>query len=129
MPSINKHIQDDLFIHERALWTAFTSADPAPAARKLCTPEANFLLPQTPIVALDGSDPSFEAVMQPPSRRFDYFALGDTRVIVLDLMAGVITYHITASRGEEAYNATGSSTWKQGSDGEWLLACHQETLL
>lgn len=129
MPSINERIRDDLFVRERALWTAFTSADPAPAARKLCTPKANFLLPQTPIVALDGSDPSFEAVMQPPSRRFDYFALGDTRVIVLDLMAGVITYHITASRGEEAYNATGSSTWKQGSDGEWLLACHQETLL
>ena len=129
MPSINERIRDDLFVRERALWTAFTSADPAPAARKLCTPEANFLLPQTPIVALDGSDPSFEAVMQPPSRRFDYFALGDTRVIVLDLMAGVITYRITASRGGEVYNATGSSTWKQGSDGEWVLACHQETLL
>ena len=129
MPSINERIRDDLFVRERALWTAFTSADPVPAVRKLCTPEANFLFPQTPIVALDGSDPSFEAVVQPPSRRFDHFTLADTRVIVLDLMAGVITYRITASRGGEVYNATGSSTWKQGSDGEWLLACHQETLL
>lgn len=129
MPSINERIRDDLFVRERALWTAFTSANPAPAVRKLCAPEANFLFPQTLIVALDGSDPSFEAVVQPPSRRFDHFTLADTRVIVLDLMAGVITYRITASRGGEVYNATGSSTWKQGSDGEWVLACHQETLL
>ena len=129
MPSIDERIRSDLLVRERALWTALTSADPAPAVRKLCTAEANFLFPQTPIVALNESGLSLEPVVQPPSRRFDFFTLGDTRVIILDLMAGVVTYRITAGRGEEAYNATGSSTWKQGSDGEWLLACHQETLL
>lgn len=129
MPSIHERIRDELLLRERALWTALTSADPAPAVEKLSSPEANFIFPQMPIVTIDGTEPSLEDTVQPPFHRFDSFSLGDTRTIILDLMAGVITYQITATKGNQVYNATGSSTWSQGSDGEWKLACHQETLL
>lgn len=129
MPSIHERIRDDLLIRERALWTALTSADPAPAIRKLASPDANLLFPELPIVALDESEPSLQDAIQPSFHRFDSFSLGDTRILILDLMAGVVTYRITATKGNEVYNATGSSTWSQGSDGEWRLACHQETLL
>lgn len=49
--------------------------------------------------------------------------------MVIDLMAGTITYRISAYRGKREYNATGSTTWAQGSDGEWRIVAHQETLL
>lgn len=129
MPSINERIRDDLLAQERAFWTALTSADPAPAIQKLCRPDANMLFPQMPIVTLNETEPSLQDIVQSPFHQFDAFSLGDTRTIILDLMAGIITYQITATQGGEVYNATGSSTWCQESDGEWRLACHQETLL
>ena len=129
MPSIHERISDDLLVRERAFWTAITSANPAPAIERLSSPEANFIFPQMPIITLDRSEPSLHDLVRPPFHRFDSFSLGDARTIILDLMAGVVTYQITATKGNEVYNATGSSTWSQGSDGEWKLACHQETLL
>lgn len=129
MNSAQESIRDELLLRERALWTALTSGDPVPAIEDLSQPDANFLFPEKPIVTLDGIEPSLRDVIQPPSHQFDGYSLGDTRTIILNAIAAVITYQITATKGGEVYNATGSSTWSRDVEGEWLLACHQETLL
>ena len=128
MPSIHESIRNTLLQHERSFWATLISAD-VPAMENLCKPDANFLFPRRPIVALDEGEPSLQDVVHPPFHQFDYYSLGDARMIVLGLTAGVITYQITAAQGDEMYNATGSSTWSQDVDGQWRLACHQETLL
>lgn len=128
MPSMHERIRDDLLNCERALWTALTSADPGPAIEKLSSPEVNMMFPKMPILTLEGENTIKEAV-KPPFHRFDTYSLDEVRTIIIDLMAGVVTYKISATRGSKTYKATGSSTWSQGSDGEWRIACHQETLL
>lgn len=134
MPSMHERIQEDLKLKERQLWTALTSADPAHAVNKLCSPTANFLFPNKDIIALNPDQPdknekTLQEVLAPPFHRFDDFSLMDVRPMVIDLMAGTITYRISAYRGKKEYNATGSTTWAQGSDGEWRIVAHQETLL
>lgn len=129
MSTAKERIRDELLERERALWTALTSSDPVPAIESLSQPDANFLFPQMPIVTLDGIEPSLRDVIQPPSHQFDAYSLGDTRTIIMSPIAVVITYQITATKGGEVYSATGSSVWSRDTDGEWLLACHQETLL
>ena len=109
MPSIHESIRDTLLQHERTFWTTLISAD-VPAMKNLCNSDANFLFPQRPIVSLDEGEPSLQDVIQPPFHQFDYYSLGDARMIVLGLTAGVITYQITAAQGDEMYNAAGSST-------------------
>lgn len=128
MPSIHDRIREDLLNKERALWTALTSADPAPAVLKLCNPEAILMFPQMEILTLE-DDSKFHKALEPPFHRFEGYQLDEVRTIVIDLMAGVVTYKIRAVRGENEYRATGSTTWSQGSDGEWRICCHQETLL
>lgn len=128
MPSIHERIREELLTKERALWTALTSADPAPAVQKLSNPEVNLMFPKMGILSLD--DPSeFEAAMKPPFHRFDGYQLDDVRTIIVDLMAGVVTYRVHAVRGKSEYRATASTTWSQASDGEWRICCHQETLV
>lgn len=128
MPSIHERIREELLTKERALWTALTSADPAPAVQKLSNPEVNLMFPKMGILTLD--DPNeFAAAMKPPFHRFDGYQLDDVRTIIVDLMAGVVTYRVHAVRGNSEYRATGSTTWSQGSDGEWRICCHQETLV
>lgn len=75
------------------------------------------------------NEKTLQEVLAPPFHRFDDFSLMDVRPMVIDLMAGTITYRISAYRGKREYNATGSTTWAQGSDGEWRIIAHQETLL
>ncbi|KAJ5115514.1 hypothetical protein NUU61_001273 [Penicillium alfredii] len=128
MPSIHDRIREDLLNKERALWTALTSADPAPAVQKLCNPEANLMFPQMPILTLE-DEATFKDALKPPFHRFDGYQLDEVRTIIIDLMAGVVTYKLRAVRGRSEYQATGSTTWSQASDGEWRIACHQETLL
>lgn len=128
MPSMHERIREDLLNKERALWTALTSADPAPAIWKLSNPEACFLFPQMPIITLEDED-AFKKAVRPPFHRFDAYQFEEVRVIIVDLMAGVVTYKVRAVRGKKEYTASGSTTWSQGSDGEWTLACHQETLM
>ncbi|OJJ42819.1 hypothetical protein ASPZODRAFT_1260759 [Penicilliopsis zonata CBS 506.65] len=128
MPSMHDRIREDLLLHERSLWTALTSADPGPAVEKLCNEDANLLFPSLPILHLE-SEPSIKEAMAPPFHRFDSFSLGEVRTIVIDLMAGVVTYTIHATRGRKEYNALGSTTWSQGSDGEWRICVHQETMM
>lgn len=128
MPSIHDRIREDLLNKERALWTALTSADPAPAVQKLCNLEANMIFPQMETLTLE-DESQFQNALKPPFHRFDRYQLDEVRTIVIDLMAGVVTYKIRAVRGENEYRATGSTTWSQGSDGEWRVVCHQETLL
>lgn len=125
---MHDRIREDLQNKERALWTALTSADPAAAVQKLCNPEANLMFPQMQILTLE-NESEFQNALKPPFHRFDRYQLDEVRTIILDLMAGVITYKIHAVRGKHEYHATGSTTWSQGSDGEWTMACHQETLL
>ncbi|PGG99628.1 hypothetical protein AJ80_09323 [Polytolypa hystricis UAMH7299] len=127
MPSIHERIREDLLSCEQDLWTAITSANPAPAVKKLCLPEANLIFPQMPILTVEGN-PSLNDGLQPPFHRFDSYRLNQVRVIVVNLTAGIVTYQIEAARGGQAYNATSSSTWSQGADGEWRMACHQETI-
>ncbi|KAL2818155.1 hypothetical protein BDW59DRAFT_129225 [Aspergillus cavernicola] len=125
MPAIYDRIEEDLIAQERTLWTTLTSADPAPElAERLCHPESILLFPKKDIITVDQLEEAFSQ----PFHRFDEYDLQDVRVIVIDLMAGTITYRIRASRGGKQYLATGSSTWGQGSDGEWRLISHQETL-
>lgn len=128
MPSMHDRIREDLLNKERALWTALTSADPAPAVQKLCNPEANLMFPQMGILTLE-DESTFHEALKPPFHRFDGYQLDEVRVIIIDLMAGVVTYKVRAVRGKNEYRATSSTTWSQGSDGEWRIACHQETLL
>lgn len=128
MAPIHERIREDLLIKERSLWTALTSADPGPEIEKLSNSEANFLFPKTPILTLDG-EPSLQQTLKPPFHHFDSFELKDVRVIIIDLMAGTVTYNINASKGKEQYRATGSTTWSQASDGEWRVVAHTETLL
>lgn len=134
MPSMHERIMEDMKLKERQLWTALTSADPAHAVNKLCLPNANLLFPNQDILALNPDDPDknekkLQEVLAPPFHRFDDFSLSDVRPTVIDLMAGTMTYRISAYRGKRVYNATGSTTWAQGSDGEWRVVVHQETLL
>ncbi|CAI7642077.1 unnamed protein product [Penicillium viridicatum] len=112
MPSMHERIREDLLNKERALWTALTSADPAPAIWKLSNPEACFLFPQMPIITLEDED-AFKKAVRPPFHRFDAYQFEEVRAV----------------RGKKEYTASGSTTWSQGSDGEWTLACHQETLM
>ncbi|KAK5991997.1 hypothetical protein PT974_05393 [Cladobotryum mycophilum] len=126
MPRMYDRIREDLESKERSLWTALTSADPAPAVKKLCVPDANLLFPEMDIVKIEDED-DLDDAMQPPFHRFDKYELQDISIIIVGLMAGVVTYRVEASRGKHTYEATGSSTWGQGSDGEWRLAAHSET--
>lgn len=128
MPQISERICEDLLLRERALWTALTSGNPGPAVLKMCSPEANLLFPQMPILTVDGDNKILQE-MEGKFHRFDNYSLDEVRPIVIDLMAGVVTYKVTAARGSTAYNASASTTWGQGSDGEWKIFCHQETLI
>lgn len=124
---MNDRIREDILNKERALWTALTSADPAPAVQKLCNPEVNLMFPQMEIVTLE-DESAFKDALKPPFHRFDGHQLDEVRTIIIDLMAGIVTYKIYAVRGGKEYRATASTTWSQGSDGEWRICCHQETL-
>jgi len=127
MPSIHDRIREDLYNKERALWTALTSADPAPAIRKLCNEDANLMFPKMGIITLE-DDEKFRDALKPPFHRFDGYQLDEVRTIIIDLMAGVVTCKVFATRGTKQYRATSSTTWSQASDGEWRISCHQETL-
>lgn len=127
MPGIHDRIREDLYNKERALWTALTSADPAPAVRKLCNEDANLMFPKMGIITLE-DDEQFRDALKPPFHRFDGYQLDEVRTIIIDLMAGVVTCKIHAVRGHKQYKATSSTTWSQASDGEWRISCHQETL-
>ncbi|PYH51458.1 nuclear transport factor 2 family protein [Aspergillus niger CBS 101883] len=126
--AIHERIREDLIGKERRLWTALTSADPGPEIKKMCNEEANLLFPQREILHLH-SKPSISEALKPPFHHFDEYELQEVRVIVIDLMAGSVTYKINARRGEETYRGTGSTTWSQASDGEWRIVVHQETLM
>ncbi|KAL3460836.1 hypothetical protein BJX64DRAFT_262298 [Aspergillus heterothallicus] len=125
MPAIYERISSDLVAQERTLWTTLTSADPAPELERFTHPEGIYLFPKKDIVTVEKLPEAFSK----PFHRFDEYNLEDVRVIVIDLMAGTVTYRIRARRDNNHYNATGSTTWGQGSDGEWRLISHQETLL
>lgn len=128
MKSMYERIREDILNKERSLWTALTSADPAPAIRKLSSPNVNLMFPKMETLTLEDED-AFDEGLKPPFHRFDGYQLDDVRVIIIDLMAGAATYKVRAVRGNQEYRATGSSTWAQGSDGEWRMICHQETLI
>lgn len=127
--AMHERIREDLVTKERALWTALTSADPGHSVKKLCSDDANLIFPNKEILALDNMEESkFEKELAAPFHHFDDYALSNVRVLVLDLMAGVVTYKLEAIRGNKRYQANGSSVWSQGSDGEWRLNVHTESL-
>lgn len=125
---MDDRIQEDLFNKENTLWTSLTSAEPGPAVQKLCNDNVNMILPQMPILTLKDESGFSDALAQ-PFRRFESYHLQDAQTIIVGLMAGIVTYKVRAMREGNEYQATASSTWCQDSDGEWRLACHQETLL
>ncbi|BCS29962.1 nuclear transport factor 2 family protein [Aspergillus puulaauensis] len=124
MPAIHQRIESEIIAQERTLWTAITSADPKPELERLSSPNAVFLFPKKDIVTVDELGETFTNKFH----RFDDYDLQDVRVIVIDLMAGIATYRIRATQNGKEYVATGTSTWGQGSDAEWRLMAHQETL-
>ncbi|CAI7628962.1 unnamed protein product [Penicillium manginii] len=91
MPGIHDRIREDLYNKERALWTALTSADPAPAVRKLCNEDANLMFPKKGIITLEDEE-GFKDALKPPFHRFDGYQLDEVRTIIIDLMAGVVTW-------------------------------------
>ncbi|KAJ5086170.1 hypothetical protein N7532_010941 [Penicillium argentinense] len=128
MPSIHDRIREDLLNKERALWTALTSADPAPAVQKLSNADVNLMFPKMGIITLEDEE-QFKEALKPPFHRFEGYQLDEVRTIIIDLMAGIVTYRVHAVRGQKEYRATASTTWSQASDGEWRILCHQETLV
>jgi Domain of unknown function (DUF4440) len=128
MPTMHERIREDILNKERSLWTALTSADPAPAVKKLSNPEVNLMFPKMHTLTLEDEE-DFDEGLKPPFHRFDGYQLDDVRTIVIDLMAGAVTYKVLAVRGNQEYRATGSTTWSQAADGEWRIVAHQETLL
>ncbi|KAJ5083197.1 hypothetical protein N7456_012624 [Penicillium angulare] len=128
MPTMHERIRADLLHKERSLWTALTSADPAPAVKKLSNQEVNLMFPKMHTLTLEDEE-AFDEGLKPPFHRFDGYQLDDVRTIVIDLMAGAVTYKVRAVRGNQEYRATGSTTWNQAADGEWRIVAHQETLL
>ena len=85
-------------------------------------------LPQMEILTM-GDPAQLKRALKPPFHRFDGYEFDDVRTIVIDLMAGSVTYKVRAVRGKNEYRATGCTTWSQASDGEWRVVCHQETVL
>ncbi|KAL4932964.1 uncharacterized protein BDV17DRAFT_144215 [Aspergillus undulatus] len=124
MPPIYDRIEENLMIQERTLWAALTSASPAGELERLSHPDAVYMFPKKDLIPVEGLEEAFKD----PFHKFDEYDLSDVRPIVIDLMAGTITYRIRARRNNNDYVATGSSTWQQGSDGEWRVIHHQETL-
>ncbi|KAL4873954.1 hypothetical protein BDV12DRAFT_158804 [Aspergillus spectabilis] len=124
MPAIYERIEQDLIAQERTLWTALTSADPPPELERLSHPNAIYLFPKKDITDVESLSETFRDKFH----HFDSYDLQDVRVIVIDLMAGTITYRIRATHGKKQYVATGATTWGQGSDGEWRIISHQQTL-
>ena len=125
---MDDRIREDLLSKERAFWAALTSADPAPAVQKMCNPKVNIIFPQMPILTLEDKS-TFRDALEQPSRRFETYQLNEAQTIIIGLMAGIITYKVRAMREGSEHRATASTTWCQDSDGEWRVACHQETLL
>lgn len=123
---MNDWLREDLFGKENDLCTAITSANPAPAILKLCSPDAALMFPKMDIISPEDED-AFKEALRPPFHRFDKFDVEEMRAHFVGLMGGVVTYKIRATRGKEKYNVTASSTWNQGADGEWLLVAHSET--
>jgi hypothetical protein len=128
MPSIDDRIQEDLFNKELTLWAALASAEPGRAVQKLCNGNVNMILPQMPILTLK-DESAFRNALELPFRRFETYQLHEAQTIIVGLMAGIVTYKVRALREGNEYQATASTTWCQDSDGEWRIACHQETLL
>lgn len=123
MPPIYDRIEQEIVTNERTLWTALTSADPVPELERLSHESAVLLFPEKDIITVD----DYRKVFKGKFHKFDEYELKDVRPVGIDLMAGLITYRIRAIRDGNQYVATGSSTWGQGSDGEWRLMMHQET--
>ncbi|KAJ5247626.1 hypothetical protein N7468_002609 [Penicillium chermesinum] len=128
MPSIHDRIREEVLNKTRALWTALTSADPAPEIKKLSNEEVNLIFPKMETLTLQDEE-HFDAAMKPPFHRFDGYQLDDVRTIIIDLMAASVTYKVYATRDNKEYRATGATTWSQGSDGEWRIVVHQETMM
>lgn len=127
--SIHERIREDLIAGERRLWTALTSADPAPEIELMCNDQATFMFPNTSILVHSEGSSALAKTLAPPFHHFDRYELSEVRVHVIDLMAGTITYRINAVQKNQEFRATGSTTWSQGSDGEWRIVNHQETLV
>lgn len=128
MPDIHDRIREDLQNKERELWTALTSAEPAPPIIHLSNPSANFLFPKKEVLTLQDRR-KFHKALRPPFNRFDTYEIQDMRVLIIDLMAGTVTCKIDATRDKKKYRMTSHTTWSQASDGEWRICTHQETRL
>ncbi|KAJ5724229.1 hypothetical protein N7488_002264 [Penicillium malachiteum] len=126
MPDIHDRIREDLMNKEIELWTALTSAEPAPPIIKLSNPEANFLFPKKEVLTLQ-DERRFRKALRPPFHRFDSYEMLDIRLIIIDLMAGTVTCKVHALRDNKKYRVTSHTTWSQASDGEWRIVTHQET--
>ncbi|KAJ5715849.1 uncharacterized protein N7483_013030 [Penicillium malachiteum] len=128
MPTMHDRIRADILHKTRSLWTALTSANPPPPIKKLSNPDVVLMFPKMDALTLEDEE-AFDEGLKPPFHRFDGYQLDDVRTIVIDLMAGTVTYKVRAVRGNQEYRATGSTTWSQAADGEWRLVVHQETLI
>jgi ketosteroid isomerase-like protein len=128
MPAIRERVAADVTKLEDDIWTALTSARPGDALLPLLDPECVLHFPNSPMLAHD-TDPTLKEILQDSKmfKRWMEYGIQDLRVVVIDLMAAVVCYRVQASRDGKTYRALCSTTWKQGSDGDWKVCCHAQT--
>lgn len=104
---------------ETALWVGGEDV-----YRRSIDPECLMVVPATPFV-MSGSE-AIEAVSQTPrweSVEFDDLRIGRPQEGLI-----VLAYGVRASRGEQAYRAYCTSTYRRIAHEEWQVVQHQQTL-
>lgn len=112
-----------LFELEHAAWEALsTSGDAATAFYKeVLADEVLVLLPGG--LVIDDRARVIDSMSGDP---WEHYELSDERVLTLGAGAAVITYRVSARRGDTRYAALLSSTYVRDRE-EWRLVLHQQT--
>jgi hypothetical protein len=92
--------------------------------RRSIDPHCLMVVPAAPFV-MSGSE-AIEAVSDTP--RWDSVEFDDFRIGRPEKGLIVIAYGVRASRGDEAYNAYCTSTYRRVEHEHWLVVQHQQTL-
>jgi hypothetical protein len=103
---------------EESLWTA-----DAEHYRESIDDECLMVLPAPPFVFT--GEQAIAAVTDTP--RWEQVELSDKQVSRPQEGLIVVAYHAKASRGEEAYDAHCTSTYRRLSHDEWRVVQHQQT--
>lgn len=109
---------DRVWAFEESLWIA--NAD---HYRESIDDQCLMVLPQSPFVMSGGE--AIEAVASTP--RWDEVDLSERRVSRPEEGMIVVAYRARAKKGEEAYEAHCTSTYRRRGHEDWLVVQHQQT--